>query len=207
MTADPFDPDDAFFIVDGNDEPVVIALDVENDTVCRDDARSPVEPFDFNWARPTRPFHFVEPYVERSSYRLLIPVALQRLHEVPEGTPGDDPHLGTLACTQNGRKSLVSGTRPSSTYWLVSDDEVVGVSNLRHKLTDALRREGGNIGYGVRPTARRRGFASELLKRTLARARALGLSEVLITCAKANVASARTILGGGGVLTSEEFLP
>lgn len=100
-----------------------------------------------------------------------------------------------------------TGFVPHSTHWLVDNGEVVAVSNLRHRLTDALRREGGNIGYGVRPSARRRGFATEILRRTLQQARELGLAEALITCGKENVASVKTILRNGGVFESEEFLP
>ena len=44
-----------------------------------------------------------------------------------------------------------------STFWLVRyDAEVVGVSNIRHTLTPALRQVGGHIGYGIRPSARAR---------------------------------------------------
>jgi len=97
---------------------------------------------------------------------------------------------------------------PHSTFWLVRDGaEVVGVSNLRHRLTDALRHEGGNIGYGVRPSARRNGFAYLLLRHTLDRARAIGLSEVWLTCGATNLGSVRTILGNGGSFMSEEFIP
>ena len=81
------------------------------------------------------------------------------------------------------------------------------MSNLRHSLTDALRREGGNIGYGVRPSARGHGFATELLRQTLVRAHHLGLREALLTCGKSNLASVRTIRKNGGELVSEEFLP
>lgn len=83
----------------------------------------------------------------------------------------------------------------------------MGVSNLRHSLTDRLRREGGHIGYGVRPSARGHGYATEMLRLTLDRARRRGLSTVLLTCARSNVASARTIVRNGGILASEEFLP
>ena len=86
-------------------------------------------------------------------------------------------------------------------------DEVVGVSNLRHRLTDALRLEGGHVGYGIRPSARRLGFATELLRQTLDRARAMGLLEVLVTCSKSNEASVRTILRNGGVFISEGLIP
>ena len=58
----------------------------------------------------------------------------------------------------------------------------------------------------VRPSARRRGFARELLRLTLERARGLGLEEAWLTCAKSNVASSRTILANGGTFVSEEFI-
>ena len=94
-----------------------------------------------------------------------------------------------------------------STYWLVRDrTEVVGVSNIRHALTESLRREGGNIGYGIRPGARRQGLAIAILRASLVRAAELGLDRVLVTCAKANVGSARSIVRNGGVLESEVYL-
>lgn len=105
-------------------------------------------------------------------------------------------------------EDLGAGFVPHSTYWLIEDGAtVVAVSNLRHRLTDKLRRDGGHIGYGVRPTARGRGFGTEILRQTLARAKQLGLPRVLITCSEANTASARVILKNDGVLASEEFIP
>lgn len=104
-------------------------------------------------------------------------------------------------------EDLPAGFVAHSTFWLVRGDvEVVGVSNLRHKLTDKLKIEGGNIGYGIRPSARGQGFANVLLRNTLGRARAIGLVEVLLTCGKGNHASVSTIVRNGGVLVSEAFL-
>jgi predicted acetyltransferase len=104
-------------------------------------------------------------------------------------------------------ESLQTGFVPHSTFWLVRDDvEVVGVSNLRHRLTEQLKIDGGNIGYGIRPSARGRGFANVLLRNTLDRARAMGLAEALLTCGKGNHASASTIVRNGGMLVSEEFI-
>lgn len=92
---------------------------------------------------------------------------------------------------------------PASTYWLVRDGRVLGVSNLRHELTDFLRHEGGHIGYSVRPTERGKGYATLMVKLVLKKARQLGLERVLITCDKDNLASARVIQKNGGKLESE----
>lgn len=84
--------------------------------------------------------------------------------------------------------------------WMVDGERFLGAIALRHSLNDNLREVGGHIGYGVRPTARRRGLARWALAETLDRARTLGLDRVLITCAVTNEPSARTIEGAGGVL-------
>lgn len=92
---------------------------------------------------------------------------------------------------------------PNTTFWLVEDGEIVGVSSLRHHLTERLRRLGGHIGFGVRPSAQGRGVAKELLRRTLAEASRRGISEVLVICSKENAASSRVIEANGGKLQSE----
>ena len=117
-----------------------------------------------------------------------------------------DAFLAKLAACERGR-GIPKGFVPHTTFWLVDGgDEVVAVSNLRHGLTDKLRIEGGHIGYGVRPSARRRGHATEILRRTLGEARALGIEEALVTCAKENMGSAAAILKCGGRLNSEAFV-
>jgi predicted acetyltransferase len=111
-----------------------------------------------------------------------------------------------LAACSRG-EGVPEGFVPHSTFFLVRNgSEVVGVSNLRHRLTVALRREGGHIGYGIRPSARGLGYGLLILRETLTRARDVGLSEAWLTCAKTNTASARTILRNGGELMSEEYI-
>ena len=141
----------------------------------------------------------VREFVERDEP--LIPFTLEFPHEDFEA------FLGQLAAFSRG-EGLPPGFVPHTTLWLVRDDaEVLAVSNLRHRLTPRLRVEGGNIGYGVRPSARRQGHATRLLRGTLDRARAVGLDRALLTCAKGNAASVATIRRCGGVYDSEEFIP
>ncbi|AFC28702.1 GCN5-like N-acetyltransferase [Paenibacillus mucilaginosus 3016] len=91
-----------------------------------------------------------------------------------------------------------------STYWLLDGAErVVGASNLRHSLNEKLLRSGGHIGYGIRPSDRGRGCASELLRLTLDRAHERGIGRVLVVCDRGNTASERVIVKNGGVFESE----
>jgi predicted acetyltransferase len=100
--------------------------------------------------------------------------------------------------------NLPEGHVPASSFWLVeSCKTLVGVAHLRHRLTPLLAHEGGHIGYSVRPSRRNQGLATVLLSMTLQRAKAMGLNEILVTCDKLNVASARVILKNGGRLDSE----
>ena len=82
---------------------------------------------------------------------------------------------------------------------------LLGVSKLRHTLTPTLEDIGGHIGYSIRPSERGKGYGSLILALTLERARALGLSRVLLTCDTSNIRSARVIQRNGGVLTSEGY--
>jgi predicted acetyltransferase len=59
---------------------------------------------------------------------------------------------------------------------------------------------GGHVGFGIRPSARRRGLARWALRAVLLQARSLGLERVLVSCDDGNVASARTIEANGGTL-------
>ena len=81
--------------------------------------------------------------------------------------------------------------------WIVEDGRILGAIALRHHYDDLF----GWIGYGVRPSARRRGVASWALGAVLAEARdVLGLDRVLLICDEGNISSARTIERCGGVL-------
>jgi len=102
---------------------------------------------------------------------------------------------------------LAPGFVPSSTYWLLDGaEEIVAVSNLRHALTEPLLTFGGHIGFGVRPSERRKGYATEILRQTLFVARELGIEDVLVTCDKGNIGSEQAILRNGGEYSGEEYI-
>jgi predicted acetyltransferase len=134
------------------------------------------------------------------------------LHPEP-GFPGVTYTLETLAdpavfrdfCHFTSSLAQPHGPRPrdwvSGTYlWMVEKETVVGRISLRHELTPWLLEVGGHIGYAVRPSARRRGHASEALRLMRGVAAEHGIDPALVTCDEDNVGSRRVIEANGGVL-------
>lgn len=101
---------------------------------------------------------------------------------------------------RNLPKNYVKGTF----LWLVDNNEFIGEISIRHNLTDALSRFGGNIGYGVRYSKLNMGYGTIMLSKTLRYAKEfIGLSKVLITCNDDNFGSIRIIEKNGGVLQNK----
>lgn len=102
---------------------------------------------------------------------------------------------------------LPSGWVPASVYWLMEDNSnrILGALNIRHSLTDYLRFRGGHIAYYVHKDERQKGYATEMLRLGLQECTTLGIERVLITCAKGNTGSAKTIVNNGGILDSEDI--
>lgn len=89
---------------------------------------------------------------------------------------------------------------PYTDLWITDGaDEYVGRLSVRHRLTDVLLTWGGHIGYAVRPSARRRGYATRALAAALPICAELAIDSVLVTCDVDNEASRRTIEHNGGV--------
>ena len=95
------------------------------------------------------------------------------------------------------------GRVPALQFWLADGDTLLGRSTLRLQLTAALGLEGGHIGYDVRPSARRRGVGTELLRLTLFEARTRGIARALVTCDSDNLGSRAIIERNRGVLEGE----
>jgi predicted acetyltransferase len=95
------------------------------------------------------------------------------------------------------------GYVPATNLWLVDGKEYLARIAIRHRLTDRLRQAGGHIGYDVRPSARRRGYATMMLREALPIARGLGITVALLTCDIDNLASRKVIEHNGGVLQDQ----
>jgi predicted acetyltransferase len=96
---------------------------------------------------------------------------------------------------------------PFSLHWLCEGDTFIGEASLRHQLNANLMREGGHIGYGIRPSRRGRGYGRRILALALLECRRVGIERALVTCLESNIASARIIEANGGVLEDAPLDP
>lgn len=105
----------------------------------------------------------------------------------------------------NSKEETVREGLVLATPYLALNDEniLVGMINIRHKLNESLLNMGGHIGYSVRKSERKQGYATEMLGLALKECLKIGINKVLITCDKDNIASAKTIIKNGGKLENE----
>lgn len=104
-------------------------------------------------------------------------------------------------------KSVTDNTSPDTVNpnWVVTDtffamdenEKIVGIIDLRHTLNDFLK-DFGNSGYSVRPSERRKGYATEMLRQVLLVAKQTGLQEVHLSVERQNEPSVKTIVKNGG---------
>ena len=103
-------------------------------------------------------------------------------------------------------KDNKEGLVPDSTFFFLYIDRniFVGAVNIRHYLNDALLLNGGHIGDGVRPSERRKGYATEMIKLALEECKKLGLNKVLMVCDKNNIVVIEEL--GKGTLKALEYM-
>jgi len=94
---------------------------------------------------------------------------------------------------------------PSILYltYTKEDNKLVGMIQIRLSLNEYLFNYGGNIGDSIKPTEQRKGYGTEQISLALGKCKELGIDKVLITCAKNNIASAKTIIKNNGCLENE----
>ena len=103
---------------------------------------------------------------------------------------------------------LPPGTVPQTTYLLVRDGKtVLGEFRFRPTVPPPYLSNSGHVGYNVRPSERRKGYATRGLAMVLAKAREFGLEGLMIPINSVNVGSIRTTEKNGGVLARREVDP
>lgn len=89
---------------------------------------------------------------------------------------------------------------PFTSLWLIGNNKYVGVVSIRHKLNEKLSKVGGHIGYDIKPSMRRMGYGTEILKLSLPIAKQIGLDRVMLTCDDSNIASWKIMEKNGAIL-------
>lgn len=102
----------------------------------------------------------------------------------------------------------INGKVPDITFFCLDTDRniFVGAVNIRHYLTEEMLLHAGHIGDGIRPSERRKGYATAMIALALQEAKKLGIGRVLMVCDRENIASAKSITNNGGILENEVFL-
>ena len=88
-------------------------------------------------------------------------------------------------------------------YLCFENDKLIGLLSIRYELPENLKEEIGDIGYGVRPSERNKGYATVMLRYALSVCKEKGKDKVLLSCYKDNLPSAAVIKKCGGVLVEE----
>lgn len=103
------------------------------------------------------------------------------------------------------QKEPQDGRVPDSVFFCLDTNRnmFVGAVNIRHYLTSSLLFTGGHIGDGIRPSQRRKGYATAMIGLALEECRKLGIPWVLMTCDRDNIGSAKSIRNNGGILENE----
>ena len=97
-------------------------------------------------------------------------------------------------------KNLKEGHVPSKEFWIIDAEGYAGRIILGLTYIPSPDRLGNHVGYAVRPSKRRKGYATKALQCLLDEARNLKIDKLMPSCGGDNVASRRVIERNGGML-------
>ena len=113
-------------------------------------------------------------------------------------------------CEQYENPDLVPPHLVTATQFIfvrTTDRKIVGMLQVRHYFNEYLENYAGHIGYSVRLSERKKGYAKQMLKTALPFCKEIGLYKVLISCIEGNIASEKAILANGGIYESTVIDP
>lgn len=89
---------------------------------------------------------------------------------------------------------------PATLFFLMNENRILWGIQIRHHIERPnLKEYGGHIGYGIRPSERKKWYATKMLRLALAEAQKLGLDQVMLGCYDDNIGSYKTIEKNGGI--------
>lgn len=92
---------------------------------------------------------------------------------------------------------------PETVLWLVKEKNYIGTLRIRHRLNWHLEKDGGHVGYVIRPSMRGKGYGKKILQKGMPLINYLGIDQALITVDPSNPASIRIVEYCGGVFEDE----
>jgi len=120
----------------------------------------------------------------------------------------DDFHKYLQDCYRLEHDDLPEGWLKAIVFWLIDEkDNIIGTCRLRPEPAGRFLQVGGHIGYDIKPSARRLGYGTEILRLTLLEAAKINLSKVLVTCDDDNIGSWKIIEANAGILENKIIDP
>ena len=104
---------------------------------------------------------------------------------------------------RNAREGSEERGGRSLLFLCFDEDRLVGLLSVRYELPAQLSERFGDIGYGVRPSERNKGYATAMLRYALSVCREKGMDRAIVGCFEDNPASEAVIRKNGGVFLTE----
>lgn len=96
------------------------------------------------------------------------------------------------------KENLTGIMKPTTVFWMVDKNEVIGSMNLRHELNQWTYYTIGNVGYYVKPSKRNMGYATKALNKAIDFYKSINQNKILIVCTESNISSQKVIEKNGG---------